>query len=230
MPSFDRRAVLSGALSAAAASAVALPGLAARAAAPTLPVPPSKALHFRIFRNGKPFGDYKVAFAEFGDFLTVTTDVAMNMSLAKLTLFDYRHHCEETWKGGQFMELHARSVRDKQADQTNIVDAKRTAAGFHITTNKGPHTAPADAAPLTHWNSGVLLGPLINPEDGTTVEVTAHPVAREMIATAAGPQIAANHWALRGAQTIDEWYDDAGIWAGLKGVLADKSTVEYRRV
>jgi hypothetical protein len=228
MPSFDRRAVLSGALSAATASALILPRPAR--AAGTLPVPPSKALAFKIFRNGKPFGDYKVTFGVFGDFLTVTTDVAMNMNIAKINVFDYRHHCEETWRGGQFTELHARSVRDKQPDLTNTVDIMRSSTGFRITTNKGPHSAPNNAAPLTHWNSEVLLGPLINPEDGTIVEVTVHPVARDMVPTAAGSQLAANHWALRGAQTIDEWYDDSGIWAGLKGVLADKSTVEYRRV
>jgi hypothetical protein len=34
---------------------------------------------------------------------------------------------------------------------------------------------------------------------------------------------------LRGDQQIDEWYDDNGVWGGLRGVLPNKSILEYRR-
>ncbi len=219
MASFDRRALITGALAAAFVPGIALAG----------PVPPTNNLHFNILRNGKPFGQYNVAFATNGDLLTVTTDVAMNLRLATLTVFDYRHHCVETWRGGRFLEMRSSSVRDRSNDLTDTVTAVRSDLGIHISTNKGPLSAPLDANPLTHWNPAVLNGPLFNPQDGLMLEITALPMGRNAATLANGSQASATLWALRGKQTLDEWYDDRGVWTGLKAVFPDKSIIEYRR-
>jgi hypothetical protein len=221
MPSFDRRAVIAGALSAAAA----LPQIA-RAA---LPMPTSGALHFNILRNGKPFGKYQVVFATSGDTMTATTDVAMNMQIAKINVFDYRHHCDEIWKGGRFMELHSRSVRDNKTAETQTVSAVRGQTGISVTNKAGLVALPAAANPLTHWNSGTLQGPLFNPEDGYLLALSAQSMGRDNVAVASGAMAPGAHWALRGSQQLDEWYDDSGVWLGLKGVFPDKSIIEYRR-
>ena len=44
-----------------------------------------------------------------------------------------------------------------------------------------------------------------------------------------GRTVEAQVWALRGEADIDNWYDRAGVWTGLKGRLPDGSTLEYRR-
>ncbi|MGZ6050327.1 MAG: DUF6134 family protein, partial [Phenylobacterium sp.] len=123
-----RRQLIAGALAAAAQPAVAL------AAAPGQPA----SLHFAVYRNRKPFGRYQISFNNSGDVLTVVTDVAMNMSIMKMDVFDYSHHCEEVWRGGKFQELYSQSVRDKGRSENETVRAKRTAYGIQITTNKGP--------------------------------------------------------------------------------------------
>jgi hypothetical protein len=218
MTSPDRRTLITGALSAAALPRVA-------SARPL----PSTNVHFNIFRNGKPFGQYNVAFASSGDFLTVTSDAAMSMQVAGLTVFDYRHHCEEVWRGGQFMQLQSRTVRDRQADQAQTVNATRANFDIHMTTNKGPLSAPLSANPLTHWNMAVLGGPVFNPQDGLMLDLTARPVGRSAVGLANGTQLNASHWTLRGSQTLDEWYDDSGVWAGLRALFPDQSVIEYRR-
>jgi len=220
MASFDRRTLITGALATAA-----LPGLALAG-----PVPADSNLHFAIFRNGKPFGQYNVQFATSGDLLTVTTDVSMSMKVAKMNVFDYQHHCVETWRGGRFVSMSANSIRDRQRDQTKFVAAERRDFGVRITTNAGPLDAPVNAAPLTHWNQAVLQGPIFNPEDGLMLTLTATPLGREQVLLANGQRINATHWALRGKQQIDEWYDDAGLWVALRAVFPDKSIIEYRRV
>jgi hypothetical protein len=213
-----RRELIAGALAAAIPPAVAL---AAPAALPA-------ALRFAVLRKGKPFGTYQVAFAQAGKQLTVTTDVAMNQKIAGVQVFDYVHHCVEIWRDGKFAELHSRTVRDrKDVDEVNAV---RDAYEIKIATNKTPNIAPANAAPLTHWNPATLTGPLFNPQDGRTLELKASQLGRDPVLLANGSQLTAAHWALRGGQAIDEWYDDAGLWAGLKGVFPDKSVVEYRRL
>jgi hypothetical protein len=211
----DRRALVGAALSAAVLPRAVL-------AAP----PPNMTLHFNVLRNGKPFGSYQLAFVTNGDTLTATTDVAMAAKIAGLTVFNYRHHCEEVWKGGRFMELHSNSVRDNDKD---FCTAVRTSSNIAITNKDGPLFAPAAASPYTHWNPATIQGPLFNPETGFMLRLAAQPMGHEPFALANGSKVTANHWAMRGESEIDEWYDDSGVWAGLRAVFPDKSIVEYRR-
>jgi len=206
------------------AFAFGLEPVSAQAAPAALP----PLLRFAIVRKGKPFGSYRVAFAQAGGQLTVTTDVAMSQKIAGVTVFDYQHHCQEVWRDGKFAELHSRTVRDRH--DVDEVNAVRDAFKIRISTNKGPNLAPAAAAPFTHWNPATLAGPLFNPQDGRMLDFKVSQVGRDPVLTASGAPLTAAHWALRGSQQIDEWYDDAGLWAGLKGVFPDRSVVEYRRL
>lgn len=217
MALFDRRTLITGALAAASVPGVALAGS----------VPPSNALRFNIVRNGKPFGQYNVLFAMRGDALTVTSDVTMSMRISGLTVFDYMLHCEEVWRGGKFIELRSRSRRDKDSQ---AVTAVRTDVGINVTNQHGLVTLPLTANPLSHWNAAALQGPLFNPQDGYPLRLVAQPVGHDPVTLANGSKLAANRWALRGQSEIDDWYDDAGVWAGLRAVFPDKSLVEYRRV
>ncbi|HEX2817957.1 MAG TPA: DUF6134 family protein [Phenylobacterium sp.] len=207
-------------------SVAALPGFA-RAAGP---IPPANNLHFNILRNGKPFGQYRVAFVSSGDLLTVTTDVTMNMQIAKLSVFDYVHHCEEQWRGGRFVEMHSHTVRDKDLSRAEDVSAVRGDFGIHIKTRKDQLSAPPKASPLTHWNQATLSEPLFNPQDGLMLDLRTQQIGRDGVLLANATQLVGAHWTLRGSQTLDEWYDDTGVWAGLKAVFPDKSIIEYRRV
>ena len=215
MAQLDRRALIGGVLTAAVQ-----PWQALAAPAPNL--------RFNILRNGKPFGQYTVASVVSGDAVTVTSDVTMKMRVSGLTVFDYMLHCVETWRGGRFMELKSNSRRD---NQNNAVSVKRGDAGA-ITANNtsGLVALPANASPLSHWNPAAFDGPLFNPQDGYPLRLTAQSMGREGLTLANGTKIGAVHWALRGESQIDDWYDDAGVWAGLRAVFPDKSIVEYRRL
>ncbi len=217
MSSLDRRTLIAGVVGAAS-----LPRLA-RAAAP-----PSGKLTFNIFRDGRPFGQYLMTFVKMGDGLKVTTEAAMAFRLAGITTFDYKHHCEEIWQGGQFVELHSRSVRDGRV--TDTVSAIRGAYEITVNTDKNNFIVPASANPLTHWNPASLNGKLFNPQDGKRLEFTIRNIGRDAFPLANRTQITADHWMLRGDQQIDEWYDDTGVWAGLRAVFPDKSIIEYHRV
>ncbi len=218
MSLIDRRRLIVSGLAASA-----LPGLA-RAA-----VPASGRLNFNIFLDNRPFGQYAVAFVNDGEFLKVNTDVHMIVQLLGVTSFEYRHHCEEVWRGGQFVALNSNSIRDNSADKANTVSAVRAQYDIKVTTNKGDFTLPASASPLTHWNASTLGGRLFNPQDGVLLNFTTQEVGHDPFPTAKGARLNGVHWMLRGDQQIDEWYDDNGIWGGLRGVLPNKSIMEYRR-
>ncbi len=217
---FDRRILLAGGLLAAVWPA------AGRSA-----VPPNRLLQFAIFRNGRPFGQYKVSFAQSGDLLTVTTDVAMSAKVAGLKVFDYTHYCQEIWRGPEFLEMRSRSVRDKGNSLNEEVTATRTELGVRVVTKKDRLTLAKEARPFTHWNADVIQGAMFNPQDGSQLFLTARPLGKQPVTLAGGAKATANRWAIRGdKQAIDEWYDDAGVWTGLTSYFPDKSIVEYRRV
>lgn len=224
MRNSDRRVLIGGALSAAGLAGAGLPGLA-RAA-----IPASGALKFNILRDGKPFGSYAVAFATRGDTVVATTDVAMRARIAGMTVFDYRHHCEETWRGDTFLEMKSHSIRDNQRDLEDSVTAVRAPGGVTVTNRKGVVILPISACPLTHWNAAALKGPLFNPQTGFILRMTAAAAGRDTVLTARGARLAAQHWVITGESRIEEWYDDNGVWAGLRGPLPDKSLLEYRRL
>ena len=219
MTRLDRRRLIH-----AAAAFAALPALARAAAAPPV------SARYAVLRNGKPFGQYNLTVASAGDVMTVTTDVAMSARIAGVTVFDYRHHCEETWKAGRFMAMRSHSVRDNQPDMRDAVTAVRVPEGLRVTNKSGLVLLSSDAHPLTHWNPDVLSGPLFNPQTGFSLNVTVTPLGRDAVVLASGAKVAANHWSLRGEAQLDDWYDDAGQWLGLRGVLPDRSLLEYRRV
>jgi len=218
MSLIDRRRLI---ISGLAASAV--PGLA-RAA-----IPASGRLNFNIFMDNRPFGQYAVTFVNEGDLLKVTTDVHMIFQLLGVTSFQYRHHCEEVWRGGRFTALRSNSSRDNDAGEVNTVSAVRAQYDIEVNTNKGNFVVPADANPLTHWNAGTLGGTLFNPQDGRRLSFVTQEVGHDPFPTATGARLNGVHWMLRGDQQIDEWYDDNGVWGGLRGVLPNKSIMEYRR-
>lgn len=218
MSLIDRRRLIVSGLAASA-----IPGLA-RAA-----IPASGRLNFNIFLDNRPFGQYAVVFVNDGELLKVTTDVHMIFQLLGVTSVQYRHHCEEIWRGGQFISLRSNSIRDNDAAESNTVSAVRDQFAIQVTTNKGNFVVPANANPLTHWNSATLGGPLFNPQDGNRLSFVTQEVGHDPFPTAKGARLNGVHWILRGDQQIDEWYDDNGIWGGLRGVLPNKSIIEYRR-
>ena len=63
-----------------------------------------------------------------------------------------------------------------------------------------------------------------------SLRLTAQSMGHEPFVMGNGARAMGQHWAMRGESEIDEWYDDAGQWMGLRAVFPDKSIVEYRRL
>jgi hypothetical protein len=50
------------------------------------------------------------------------------------------------------------------------------------------------------------------------------------LALADGRQVAATRYSLMGEATLDDWYDDQGVWAGQRARAEDGSILDYRRI
>jgi hypothetical protein len=187
--------------------------------------PPSQ-LRFAVLRNGGRIGDHVMSFDGPAAEMRVRTQVEMIVRLGPVPVYRYRHSADERWSGGRFSSL--ASSTDGNGRRTRV-EARRTAAGVLIEGASGRIAGPPTLAPLTHWNDEVLNGPLFNPQDGKLLSPTVRRGPIESIRLASGQAIDARRWSLRGEMQIDDWYDEGGVWAALKGRLADGSTIEYRR-
>lgn len=185
-----------------------------------LPVLPAAALaapgklSFAVLRNGAKIGEHLMTFAGDGGDITATTQVAMTVKLGPVPVYRYRHSATERWAAGRFASLETTTDGNGKKQR---VSARAGAGGVAIDASAGKLTAPAAAAPLTHWNPKVFGGPLFNPQDGKLLKVRAS-------------KVATNQWEIRGETEIDNVYDEAGQWLSLKGKLEDGSRIEYRRL
>lgn len=206
---------------------LAAAGLLAAAPTPLLAAaPPNRRLAFAVLRNGQRIGEHRMTFSGDAASPTVSTEVDMTVKVGSVTVYRYRHTAREVWAEGRFESLE--SVTDATAGDQKV-SARRTASGVLIRTGRREVLAPAGTSPLTHWNPKVLTGRLFNPQEGDLVRITASPKGIRPVILADGRSVEAQVWALRGEAEIDNWYDRAGVWTGLKGRLKDGSVIEYRR-
>lgn len=202
-------------------------GLILLAPAQGLAAPTSRRLAFAVFRNDARIGEHRMSIVRQADGVSASSDVSMVVRVGPVPVYRYTHRAVEQWRAGRFVSL---ETSTNGGGKIQRVSARRTDAGVMIETGKGRVTAPAGAAPLTHWNAAVLGGPLFNPQDGKILAITARRAGREAVKLADGRSIESTRWSLRGETQIDNWYDEAETWAALRGKLPDGSTMEYRRL
>jgi hypothetical protein len=211
----SRRVVLAGGLFALA------PARLAFAAAE-----PSR-LAFIALRNGHKIGEQHMTFDR-NDGLTVRTEVEMAVKLGPIQLYSYRHEATELWRDGRFQSLDTQTADNGKALR---VSARREGGAVMITLATGATLRTSqDALPFTHWNREIAKAPLFNPQDGKLLRETVTLPAPKSILLVDGSSRNAQGVAFRGDASIEDWYDEDGVWTGLTGRLKDGSMLEYRRL
>lgn len=184
-------------------------------------------LAFAVFRNGVRVGEHQMTFSGPAEDVAVRTEVSLLVKLGPVPVYRYTHRALERWRGGRFSSLETTTNGN---GRVQTVSARREADAVTIEASGGRIRAPAAALPLTHWKAAALSGPLFNPQEGKLLRLTARRVGVEQVKLASGALIPATRWSLRGESQIDNWYDQGGAWAALRGRLVDGSTMEYRRL
>ena len=196
----DRRGLIVGGLSLGL-----VPGAA-------LALPPK--VTFAVFRNGSRIGEHAMTFS--GDEMNrvASAEAAFTVKLGPVPVYRYKHRAIERYRNGRFASIETST--DDNGKKLKVT-AEAGASGVMIEGPAGKVRAPADAAPLSHWNPAVFGRPLFNQQEGKLLKVTA-------------TQVKPGHWQVRGEAEIDDFYDAQGNWLALKGKLEDGSRMEYRRV
>ena len=222
--SMGRRAFLVG-----GAAGLTLPWLGpGRALAALSGIPADGKVAFKVMRRGSYIGEHTLTFSQDGDSLTVQTEVHITVHIGPVPVYHHTQRCIEHWKGDRFVGLESTTSSNVSHD---VVTARRTADGLRIEPGSGtPYTAPAEALPLTHWNRFAYQGPLFEPQNGKLLKETLVARGDDMIALADGSMIKATRWSVTGDGVMDDYYDAAGVWAGLHVKVRDGSRVEYLRL
>jgi len=171
-------------------------------------------LAFAVFRNGSKVGEHVVQFSGDDAARTATTSVAMTVKVGPVPVYKYKHSAVEKWVDGKWVSVE--TTTNGNGKVTNVT-ARQMGSYVQINGPAGAVRGPANALPLSHWNQGNFGKPLFNQQEGKMLKVTC-------------TQVKAGHWQVRGEAEIDDFYDAAGAWTGLKGKLEDGSSMEYRRI
>lgn len=229
-----RRVVLTG-LCAAPVASMASPSLAAApepAPAPSLPVPRSDKIAFRMLRNGAVIGQHALTFTRNADALVVAVEIDILVKLGPIPVYRYKHRATEKWQQNQLMALTSDTNHD---GSQQFVRAIREAAGLVVTGSKAPrYTAPEGVLATTYWNKAMLGSPpgehrVINSEDGRLFDIGVTDLAQEPVKLANGGTQLARHFRTVGQLALDLWYDDTGQWAHLE-FSQDGSTIIYEKL
>lgn len=185
------------------------------AMATTLPVPASKQLHFKIFRNGTAIGEQFVSFAQTGSNLKVNTQADMVVRIAGIPIFHYHADVTEHWRAGEFYQL--KSQVNHNGDHL-MVSANPIAGGFAIESTKAgnyDYVGTQKMMPLTYWNKAMLQAMILNVETGHHYPAIVQSPGWNWLKTVEGGRILAQQFDITGELHFNIWYDQTGEWAGL---------------
>jgi hypothetical protein len=112
-------------------------------------IPASQKLAFEVLRGDSRIGRHEVAFRREGEELHVEVAIDLEVKLAFVTVFTYRHRNHEVWREGRLVSLE--SVTDDDGKQYNLT-GRATPEGFRVEGWAGSYLAPAGIIPTSYWN------------------------------------------------------------------------------
>lgn len=166
-----------------------------------VPVPPAGTTRFRMLWKGKEIGHHTLEIARPGPgTCRIATTVDVTVKSGPLTLYRFRHHCEEQWRNRRLASL--RSTTDDDGRQTSLL-GHRNDAGIAVLTADGPQQVPGDILTSTsQWSRHFhRQRHVLDTRKGQLVSIVGKPAGTPMIA-------------LRGRQTVVDAFDVQGPTLG----------------
>lgn len=175
-------------------------------------------LRFRIMREGSAIGTHTVTFTEAAGGLTAHTLVAIQVKLMGITVFRLTHDFTETWAGNRLAALASR--HDRNGTVTSL-SARAEGNALLVQGPAGPQRLPAEAAPLSWWDSHRFGGPLFDNETGKPLAIQWSRSALPGGGT---------RWRASGPEESEGSYAADGTWLAWRTKGDDGSLVTYERL
>ena len=134
----------------------------------------------------------------------------LEVSLAFITVFSYRHSNREVWRDGRLVSIDTKTDDD---GQVYWMRGRATEEGLAVEGSSGRFLAPADVIPTSYWNPvTVQKTRLLDTQHGRLIQVEIAPAGLESVALSGQP-VDARRYSMTGDLTLDLWYTADGEWA-----------------
>ena len=179
---------------------------------------------FAVSREGSPIGRHGLRFTQDGARTTAEITIELQVKVAFITVYRYRHVNREIWDGDDLLSFASRTDDNGTAHR---VQARRSGDRILVESDQGTVEAPADALPTTYWHRRFLDRPhWIDTQNGRLLSCSVSSRGVERIA-AADREIAADRFAVAGDLQLDLWYVGEQ-WVKLAFPGPDGTPIDYR--
>jgi hypothetical protein len=188
-------------------------------------IPVSRRLEFLVFRNGNPLGRHGISFSDRNGDLLVDISVDYAVKFGPLSFFRYKLRGRETWSNGVLASARAQTDNNGKRE---YMSADRDGEALIVEGSRARRArTPLDCSIATHWNIAQLDGPMINPQDGSLLRFSVKTMGLSKLLDAKGAARIARRYALNGESPLELWYEDPGVWVGLRAKAFDGSVISY---
>jgi len=193
---------------------------------PRIGVPTTGRLEFLVFRNGKPLGRHEIRFSDRNGDLLADISVDYVVKLGPVNLFRYKLRGRETWSDGRLASAH---VQTDNNGKQEYLSAIREGEALIVEGRRARRARPPRGSLIaTHWNIAQLDGPMINPQDGSLMRFSVKTMGLSTLMGAKGGAArTAKRYGLSGQNPMELWYEDPGLWVGLRAKAFDGSIISY---
>src|ERR1700745_2122330 len=187
--SIRRRTVLIGGL--AGAIDCAFPPISHAATAFVLPNAAANR-RFSVRYKGIGIGTHTVSYSSATGETRVQTEINLEVKIAFVTAYAFRHRSEETWRAGRLMSLNSDTV---EHGETLHVEGAAMPRGFRVVSKGGPFIASAETLTSNSlWTPAMLeQATVVDAQRGGIIIVSARKFVDEQIVIA-GSQVRATRY------------------------------------
>ncbi len=189
----------------------------------------AEVLRFEVRRDGAPIGHHQVTVTGDDSGRTVAVEIVLEVRIAWITVYRYRHDNLERWLDGRLVALDSRTDDNGTRHRVTV---RPTADGtaLRIDGSAGVIAAAPDVATTTYWDRRVFDADRVRLIDTQTGAVRAVTVEQRSRADreVLGRTVAADRLRLGGALDSLLWYGPTDQWIGMHFTF-DRSDITYHR-
>ncbi len=162
---------------------------------------------FTVMRNDDPIGRHYIAIKVDGSHIEINERTDIEVRLAAIPVYRFAFRGRQLWEDGRLVGMNGRTNNNGKLLEVNV---RPDGEGYVRTVNDRVDRFDKSTHVFALWNIDTLKHrSFFSIAEDDTLEVSFQYVGREKL-TVAGQVLHVDHYAMRGSEARDLWYDHAG--------------------
>jgi hypothetical protein len=180
---------------------------------------------FKVLRDGVEIGYHKVTLAQSNGQLEVAVAAEIEVKLAFLTLYSFKHERREVWSNGRLLGFAAKT---QDGGETFDINIEHNGEGYTRNVNGRVDHLEQDRRLLAYWDMSIVdHKAFVSAQDGTILDVAFEDGGTRKLDWK-GRQVETAYYRMTGDIERELWYDPSGHVLKLR-MLRDGSEIVYLR-